>query len=106
MRYDGASRKRLGWLRWQGMKSGDRFPGASEVDAHRIPVHYVIGGKRTSATQTTSMFAGTRRFAQAFRGPPTVNKSVAGCGRLKAASVPTGLIAGGAWEPDFSRESS
>jgi len=32
-----------------------------------------------------------------------ITKSVAGSGRLKAASVPTGLIAGGAWDLDFNR---
>ena len=39
-------------------------------------------------------------------GPTPGNTSGAGCGRLKAASVPTGLIASGAGEPDYGRESS
>ena len=61
----------------------DRFRGASKVDAHCIPVHFVIGGRRTSAAQTTSMFAGARRFPLSFRGPTSANKKVAGYGRLR-----------------------
>ena len=55
------------------MKRMGRFTGASKVDAHCIPVHFVIGGRRTSAEQTTSMFAGARGFRLSFRGPTSAN---------------------------------
>jgi len=64
-----------------------RFTGASKVAAHCIPVHFVIGGRRTSAEQTTSMFAGARGFPLSFRGPTSANKKVAGYGRLRRPST-------------------
>ena len=60
------------------MKRMDWFADASKDDAHRLPVHFVIEGRRTSATQTTSMFTGARRFPLTFRAPTSANNKVAG----------------------------
>jgi len=61
----------------------------------------VVGsvGRRKGMPQNT-------RFFLSLKSRPSHNKAAAGCGRLTAASDPTGLIAYGAWERICYRDRS